>query len=187
MTKVAIKSEKLSPFGGIFFNNGAIWLQALICNWLNPRYEMQTVWLSIQRNHPLPPMRLFLWRLMHRGCHHSSDVPPLVSSDTSHTFICFSETWQHLGKAQTSLVQLSVCTSFPHSDILSRCFHFGFLKFLFSVCFFWLFPLFTNTDNQHFSTWKQVFKKKIMIVVCTGSFSWLQHSRCFMVWSRSYM
>ena len=24
MTKVAIKSEKLSPFGGFFFNNGAI-------------------------------------------------------------------------------------------------------------------------------------------------------------------
>ena len=33
-----------------FFNNGAIWLQALICNRLNPRYEMQAVWLSIQRN-----------------------------------------------------------------------------------------------------------------------------------------
>ena len=32
-----------------FFNNGAIWLQALICNRLNPRYDMQAVWLSIQR------------------------------------------------------------------------------------------------------------------------------------------
>ena len=32
-----------------FFNNGAIWLQALICNQLNPRYDMQAVWLSIQR------------------------------------------------------------------------------------------------------------------------------------------
>lgn len=71
---------------------------------------MQAVWLSIQRNHPLDFIRsflamtmpeqahhcssgltkpfayerLFLWRLMHRGCHHSSDVPSLASSDTSH-------------------------------------------------------------------------------------------------------
>ena len=75
--------ETLS-FWRIFFNNGAIWLQSLICNRLNPRYEMQAVWLSIQRNHPFAYERLFLWRLMHRGCHHSSDVPPLASSDTSH-------------------------------------------------------------------------------------------------------
>ena len=30
MAKVAIKSEKLSPFGGIFFNNGAICLDNAI-------------------------------------------------------------------------------------------------------------------------------------------------------------
>ena len=73
---------------------------------------MQAVWLSIQRNHPLDFIRpflamtmpeqahhcssgltkpfayerLFLWRLMHRGCHHSSDVPPLASSDTGKTY-----------------------------------------------------------------------------------------------------
>ena len=33
---------------------------------------------------PFAYERLFLWRLMHRGCHHSSDVPSLASSDTSH-------------------------------------------------------------------------------------------------------
>ena len=75
--------ETLS-FWRYFSNNGAIWFQALICNRLNPRYEMQAVWLSIQRNHPFAYERLFLWRLMHRGCHHSSDVSPLASSDTSH-------------------------------------------------------------------------------------------------------
>ena len=47
-----------------FFNNGAIWLQALICNRLNPRYEMQAVWLSIQRNHPFSDERLFLFELI---------------------------------------------------------------------------------------------------------------------------
>ena len=83
MAKVAIKSEKLSPFGGIFsimeqFDSN---LSSVIDS---PRYEMQAVWLSIQRNHPFAYERLFLWRLMHRGCHHSSDVPPLASSDTSH-------------------------------------------------------------------------------------------------------
>ena len=36
----------------------------------------------------------------------------------------FSEIWQHLGIAQTSLALLSVCTSFPCEDLLSRCFHF---------------------------------------------------------------
>ena len=77
--------EPLSFWRNIF-NNGAIWLQALICNRLNPRYEMQAVWLSIQRNHPFAYERLFLWRLMHRGCHHSSDVPPLASSDTGKTY-----------------------------------------------------------------------------------------------------
>ena len=105
-----------------FFNNGAIWLQSLICNRLNPRYEMQAVWLSIQRNHPLDFIRpflamtmpeqahhcssgltkpfayerLFLWRLMHRGCHHSSDVPSLASSDTSH-MQCRHDSQSHKG------------------------------------------------------------------------------------------
>ena len=51
--------ESLS-FWRHFFNNAAIWLQALICNRLNPRYEMQAVWLSIQRNHPFAYERLSL-------------------------------------------------------------------------------------------------------------------------------
>ena len=110
MAKVAIKSEKLSPFGGIFSIMEQFNSKSLICNRLNPRYEMQALWLSIPRNHPLDFIRpflamtmpeqahhcssgltkpfayerLFLWRLMHRGCHHSSDVPPLASSDTSY-------------------------------------------------------------------------------------------------------
>ena len=72
-----------------FFNNGAIWLQSLICNRLNSRYEMQAVWLSIQRNHPFAYERLFLWRLMHRRCtshllYHLSLHPTLrtCSADT---------------------------------------------------------------------------------------------------------
>ena len=71
---------------------------------------MQAVWLPIRRNHPLDFIRPFLAmtmpeqahhcssgltkpfayerlvlrRLMQRGCDHSSDVPPLAASDTSH-------------------------------------------------------------------------------------------------------
>ena len=83
---------------------------------------MQAVWLSIRRNHPLDFIRpflamtmpeqahhcssgltkpfayerLFLWRLMHRGCHHSSDVPSLASSDTSH-MQCRHDSQSHKG------------------------------------------------------------------------------------------
>ena len=89
-----------------FFNNGAIWLQTLICNRLNPWFEMQGVWLSIQRNHsldfirpflamtmpeqahhcssgltkPLAYERLLLWRLMYWRCHNSFDEPSLYYS-----------------------------------------------------------------------------------------------------------
>ena len=65
MAKVAIKSEKLSPFGGIFSIMEQFNSKSLICNRLNPRYEMQAVWLSIQRNHPFAYERLLLWRLMY--------------------------------------------------------------------------------------------------------------------------
>ena len=41
----------------------------------------------------------------------------------------------------------------------------GFLKFLFPVCFFWLFLLFGGIDYQCFTISKQIFKKKIMMVV----------------------
>ena len=38
MTKVNIKSEKLTPFGGIFSGRGAIWLHIVFCNRLTPRF-----------------------------------------------------------------------------------------------------------------------------------------------------
>ena len=41
----------------------------------------------------------------------------------------------------------------------------GFLKFLFPVCFFWLFSLSGSVDIQHFTTRKQILKKKIMMTV----------------------
>ena len=63
--------------------------------------------------------------------------------------------------------------------MLSRCFHFGFLKFLFPVCFFWVFLLSGSIEIQCFTTRKQILKKKIMMNVCVGSFSLLQLSRCF--------
>ena len=38
----------------------------------------------------------------------------------------------------------------------------GFLKFLFPVCFFWLFSLSGSIDYQYITIWKQILKKKIM-------------------------
>ena len=55
----------------------------------------------------------------------------------------------------------------------------GFLRFLFPVCFFWSFWLSGSVDIQHFKIQKQILKKKIMMNVCVGYFSWLQLSRCF--------
>ena len=37
MVKIQIKSEKLTPFGGIFSGHGAIWLHIVFCNRLNER------------------------------------------------------------------------------------------------------------------------------------------------------
>ena len=67
MAKVAIKSEKLSPFGGVFpimeqFDSK---LSSVIDSTLSMRCRL--VWLSIKRNHPFGFERLFLWRHMHRG------------------------------------------------------------------------------------------------------------------------
>ena len=36
MAKIQIKSEKLTPFGGIFLGHGAIWLHIVFCNRLDP-------------------------------------------------------------------------------------------------------------------------------------------------------
>jgi hypothetical protein len=41
----------------------------------------------------------------------------------------------------------------------------GFLKFLFPVCFFWLFLLSGSIDIQHFTIRKQILKKSIMMIV----------------------
>jgi hypothetical protein len=39
------------------------------------------------------------------------------------------------------------------------------LIFLFPVCFFWLFLLWGSVDIQYFTILKQIFKKKIMMIV----------------------
>ena len=41
----------------------------------------------------------------------------------------------------------------------------GFLKFLFPVCFFWVFSLPGSIDYQCFTIQKQILKKKIMMTV----------------------
>ena len=40
MAKIHIKSEKLTPFGGIFFGHGAIRLHIVICNRLDSRSKV---------------------------------------------------------------------------------------------------------------------------------------------------
>ena len=37
MAKIQIKSEKLTPLGGIFSGHGAIWFHIVFCNRLNPQ------------------------------------------------------------------------------------------------------------------------------------------------------
>ena len=84
MTKVQIKSEELTPFGGIFSGHGAIRLHIVFCNRLNPWPKMQIVRLSVLRNHSFSHEYLLLWWLMYRECHYSFDEPSLASSDTSY-------------------------------------------------------------------------------------------------------
>ena len=40
MAKIHIKSEKLTPFGGIFLGHGAIRLYIVFCNRLDPRSKV---------------------------------------------------------------------------------------------------------------------------------------------------
>ena len=77
----------------------------------------------------------------------------------------FSETWRHLGIAQTSLALLSVCTSFPCEDLLSGIFFLLFSICLFPVCSFCRFCLFNMAVYQLLMNNQQIFKKKIMMVV----------------------
>ena len=54
----------------------------------------------------------------------------------------------------------------------------GFLKFLFPVCSFCFDLLFVGVDYQRITFNQQILKKKIMMVVCAGSFSWLLEKPC---------
>jgi len=83
----------------------------------------------------------------------------------SKNFRCFafSETWRHLGIAQTSLALLSVCTSFPCEDLLSGIFFLLFSISLFPVCFFYRFCLFNISVYQLLMDNQQFLKKSIMI------------------------
>ena len=40
MAKIQIKSEKTTPFEGIFSGHGVNWLHIIICNRLNPRSKV---------------------------------------------------------------------------------------------------------------------------------------------------
>ena len=75
----------------------------------------------------------------------------------------FSETWRHLGIAQTSLALLSVCTSFPCEDLLSGIFFLLFSISLFPVCFFCHFKKGIYTVYQLVMIIRQFIKKNIMI------------------------
>ena len=53
-----------------------------------------------------------------------------------------------------------------------------FSIFLFPICSFCRFQLYDIIVYRPLTNNQQILKKKIMIVVCAGSFSWLQLSRC---------
>ena len=58
MTKVQIKSEKLTPLRGIFFNYLAICLNAFICTLLNTRFEMFFVFFSKKLHFTMLPLQV---------------------------------------------------------------------------------------------------------------------------------
>ena len=83
----------------------------------------------------------------------------------------FSETWRHLGIAQTSLALLSVCTSFPCEDLLSGIFFLLFSNSLFPICSFCDFGIQIVIGYQTLTNNQQVLKKKIMMVDCICALS----------------
>ena len=76
MAKVQIKSEKLTPFGGIFsiMEQFDSMLSPIIDQTLGQRCR------SIIGYHE----RILLWRFMRGGCNIASDASSLVSSDLAH-------------------------------------------------------------------------------------------------------
>ena len=85
MAKVQIKSEKLTPFGGIFsimeqfdsmpftYYRPDTWSEM-------PQYHR----IPVQRNYSFSDERILLWRFMRGGCNIASDASSLVSSDLAH-------------------------------------------------------------------------------------------------------
>ena len=58
---------------------------------------------------------------------------------------------------------MNISVVFPVKTYWADVFILKFLKFLFPVCFFWLFLLFRKTDIQHFTIRKQMLKKRITL------------------------
>ena len=84
MAKVQIKSEKLTPFGGIFsiMEQFDSMLSPIIDQTLGQR--CRSIIVSIQRDCPLADERELLWRLMRGGCNIASNAPSLMSSNASY-------------------------------------------------------------------------------------------------------
>ena len=58
------------------------------------------------------------------------------------TALDFTSSW-----TPHKMIENENCRSFPCYDMLSRCFHYGGLRFLFPVCFFCLLWLSRSADN----------------------------------------
>ena len=89
------------------------------------------------------------------NCRNKNNM--IVESTMRFIFVHFVPSGAH-----NKMKEIENFASFPCKDMLSRCFHFGFLKFLFPVCFFWLFWLSGSVDYQYF-TFNQKILKKIMM------------------------
>ena len=84
MTKIAIKSDKITPFGGIFWSHAPIWPLALAGHWFYPRGEVQILRISVQRNPALAHVHLLLRRLMRWGPQLTPYKPPFASPKAPH-------------------------------------------------------------------------------------------------------
>ena len=84
MTKIAIKSDKITPFGGIFWGHAPIWPLALAGHWFYPQGEVQILRILVQRNPALAHVHLLLRRLMRWGPQLTPYKPPFASPKAPH-------------------------------------------------------------------------------------------------------
>lgn len=122
--KCSNKIRETHSFGRSVSNHGAIFLHSFLYNCLDACVEMQSLCLSVQRNHPLIHERLFLRRFLHRGCPPPLDRPSsLVSQDRVNiNSVLYVGCFQFMMTIAGLRYGSSRCSSVAHRrDVVKRC------------------------------------------------------------------